>query len=94
MNFNAVSSQAEDAGEDHKDELEQRALAFTVKDPVKVGKITKYTVTGVDQAGEWTCQRRFNEFEALQRSLTERWPGCYIPAIPEKLTMGADVAKM
>ena len=55
MSFNAVSSQAEDAGEDHKDELEQRALAFTVKDPVKVGKVTKYTVTGVDQAGEWTC---------------------------------------
>lgn len=55
MSFNAVSSQAEDAGEDHKDELEQRALAFTVKDPVKVGKVTKYTVTGADQAGEWTC---------------------------------------
>lgn len=46
MSFNAVSTMAEDAGEDHKDELEQRALAFTVKDPVKVGKVTKYTVTG------------------------------------------------
>ena len=51
-------------------------------------------MTGRDSAGEWTCQRRFNEFEALQRSLNDRWPGCYIPAIPEKTGVGVDVSKM
>lgn len=84
MAFNTEREQVEGAGEDHKDENEQASLAFTVRDPVKVGKVTKYTVTGSDSAGEWSCQRRFNEFEALQRVLNDRWPGCYIPAIPEK----------
>jgi len=80
--------------EDHKDEGEQNAALFTVRDPVKVGKIMKYTVTGRDQQGEFTCQRRFNEFEALQKALTERWPGCYIPAIPEKIAYTVDVQNM
>lgn len=55
-----------------------------------MGKITKYTVTGRDAAGEFTCQRRFNEFEALYNILITRWPGCYIPAIPEKAGMPVD----
>ena len=94
MSFNTEREQAEGALEDHKDEAEQQAIHFTVRDPVKVGKIMKYTVTGRDQQGEWTCQRRFNEFEALQRVLTERWPGCYIPAIPEKIAYTVDVQNM
>lgn len=65
LTFNTEREQAEGALEDHKDESEQNAALFTVRDPVKVGKIMKYTVTGRDQQGEWTCQRRFNEFEAL-----------------------------
>ena len=32
--------------EEHKSETEQVASAFMVRDPVKVGKIMKYTVTG------------------------------------------------
>lgn len=63
--FNSETAQIEGAAEDHKDELEQASQAFTVVDPVKVGKVTKYTVTGRDSNGEWTCQRRFNEFEKL-----------------------------
>lgn len=54
----------------------------------------KYTVTGRDSKGEWTCQRRFNEFEALQKQLVERWPGCYIPAIPEKVMLTIDMSNM
>ncbi len=67
---------------------------FTVRDPVKVGKITKYTVTGRDAQGEWTCQRRFNEFQALSTGLLERWPGCFIPAIPEKIALTIDMSNM
>ena len=94
MAFNTEVVQVESAGEDHKDEVEMAKEFFTVRDPVKVGKITKYTVTGRDAAGEWTCQRRFNEFEAVARALNERWPGCYIPAIPEKVAYAIDVANM
>lgn len=94
MAFNTEVAQVENAGEDHKDEAEQASLSFTVRDPVKVGKVTKYTVTGRDSNGEWSCQRRFNEFEAVARALNERWPGCYIPAIPEKVAYAIDVANM
>ena len=53
--FNSEREQAEGAMEDHKNEAEQAASAFTVRDPVKVGKIMKYTVTGQDSKGEFTC---------------------------------------
>jgi hypothetical protein len=33
-------------------------------------------------------QRRYNEFLALNEQLNERWPGCYVPAIPEKQIFG------
>ncbi len=94
MAFNSEREQVESNAEDHKDESEQQSLTFTVRDPVKVGKVTKYTVTGRDSSGEWTCQRRYNEFEALAKVLNERWPGCYIPAIPEKTAVTIDVSNM
>ena len=92
--FNTEVAQVESAGEESKDAVEMAKEAFTVRDPVKVGKITKYSVTGRDSQGEWSCQRRFNEFEAVARALKERWPGCYIPAIPEKVAYAIDVANM
>lgn len=87
MAFNSEREQVEGQEEEIKDEAETNSLVFSVRDPVKVGKITKYNVSGRDTAGEWTCQRRFNEFNALYKVLNERWPGCYIPAIPEKAAM-------
>jgi len=92
--FNSEREQVEGALEDVKDEVEQVASAFTVRDPVKVGKVTKYTVTGRDSKGEWTCQRRFNEFEALAKKMVERWPGCYIPSIPEKIALIIDTQNL
>lgn len=95
MAFNSEREAAEGANEETKDEKEQIAAAFSVKDPVKVGSVTKYTVTGRDNSfGEWTCQRRYNEFETLYKCLLERWPGCYIPAIPEKTALTIDVQNM
>ena len=65
---------------------------FSVSNPIKmednaglkIGQVVKYTVTGVDQLGPFEVQRRYNEFLSVNRALNERWPGCYIPAIPEK----------
>ena len=36
--------------------------------------------------------RRYNEFLALRNALVERWPGCYIPCIPEKKTVNVDTS--
>jgi hypothetical protein len=41
-------------------------------------------VLGQDSEGKFEVLRRFKEFEALSKTLVERWPGCYIPCIPEK----------
>lgn len=47
-----------------------------------------YTITGEDAEGAFTVQRRFKEFFALRNILKDRWPGVYIPAIPEKKSFG------
>ena len=61
-----------------------RVLKFSVQNPVKIGGHVKYTVTGMDDEGEFTEVRRFREFYAVGQVLRTRWPGCYIPSIPEK----------
>lgn len=48
----------------------------------------KYTVTGVDSEGPFEEMRRFKEFYALKVALAARWPGVYIPALPEKKLVG------
>jgi len=51
---------------------------------LKIGAVIKYTVSGSDSEGRFEIQRRYNEFLALNNALNDRWPGCYVPAIPEK----------
>ena len=51
---------------------------------MKVGSSIKYTVEGVDDEGDFSVVRRYREFHALATVLKQRWPGCYVPAIPEK----------
>lgn len=60
---------------------------FIVCDPAKVGSTVKYTVAGVDEDGDFRCNRRFKEFHALSVQLRTRWPGVYIPSMPEKKLM-------
>jgi len=75
-------SQLEDLGTD------PRLLAFTVTKPVKVSGHIRYTVAGVDSDGPFEDSRRYKEFFALRQTLAQRWPGIYIPAIPEKKLVG------
>ncbi len=65
-----------------------KSAAFRVFNPVKVSGHIKYTVSGIDADGQFEEARRFSEFFALKEALTARWPGIYIPAIPEKKLMG------
>ena len=48
-----------------EEEEDPRVKKFTVTNPVKVGGNVKYTVTGVDDEGEFSEVRRFREFHAL-----------------------------
>lgn len=76
----------EDAAEDLEDD--PKLKQFSVKNPIKVSGHIKYTVTGVDAEGPFEEQRRYKEFFALRNTLSTRWPGIYIPPIPEKKIVG------
>ena len=65
-----------------------KSAQFRVFNPIKVSGHIKYTVSGVDADGPFEETRRFSEFYALREALAQRWPGVYIPAIPEKKMMG------
>lgn len=56
--------------------------------PVKISGHIKYTVSAIDSDGPFEESRRYSEFYALREALAQRWPGVYIPAIPEKKLMG------
>jgi hypothetical protein len=68
-------------------------MHFSVTNPVKVGSVIKYTVVGQDAEGRFETQRRFNEFYTLRKCLVTRWPGCYVPCIPEKGNVSVDVSQ-
>jgi hypothetical protein len=70
--------------EDTKQEENPRIKKFTVSNPIKVSGHIKYTITGDDDKGPFEESRRYSEFFALRNALASRWPGIYIPAIPEK----------
>lgn len=65
---------------------------FTVINPAKVAGHIKYTVTGIDESGDFSDIRRYREFFALYSVLKTRWLGVYIPALPEKKTMNTSDA--
>ena len=72
------------------EEEDPRVAKFTVSNPVKIQGHVKYSVTGVDDDGEFNDVRRYREFHALADILRIRWPGCYVPSIPEKKMVGSD----
>ena len=43
-----------------------------------------YPIEGRDSLGEIQCSRRFNNFYVLRQTLVMRFPGLYIPPIPNK----------
>lgn len=79
---------AQNGLEDVFEKEDPRSQQFRVFNPVKFGGHIRYTVSGVDADGPFEEARRFSEFFALKEALAERWPGVYIPAIPEKKLMG------
>jgi hypothetical protein len=78
-------TQNEKEEQEKKLEFEDPKIAkFTVSNPIKIQGHIKYTVCGEDGDGSFEEVRRFKEFFALRKAMLDRWPGIYIPAIPEK----------
>ncbi|CAD8146874.1 unnamed protein product [Paramecium pentaurelia] len=62
-----------------------------VKDVGFGQKFTVYLIKGSDNQGSFEIYRRYNDFYELRELLVKKWPGCYIPPIPEKaLASGND----
>ncbi len=86
--FNNVSESSNAAKATGFEDEENAAHLFGVTNPQKFGSTIKYTVTGQDSQGKFEVVRRYNEFHILHVTLSLRWPGCFIPCIPEKQIMG------
>jgi len=86
--FSKVSEQSGLGKEESFEAEDSASHLFSVSNPVKIGSVVKYTVTGQDQEGRFEVVRRYNEFHILHTTLVERWPGCFIPCIPEKQILG------
>lgn len=86
--FNNASESSTAAKATSFEDEENSAHLFGVVNPQKFGSTIKYTVTGQDSQGKFEVVRRYNEFHILHVTLTGRWPGCFVPCIPEKQILG------
>ncbi len=48
----------------------------------------EYRLLGADFMGEIDVMRRYSEFLFFRQFLQDRWPGLYIPPMPQKQTVG------
>ena len=69
-------------------ELNEGEIELTITETNRVEKFTGdfylYTIEGRDSVGGIACQRRYNHFFLFHQALIKRFPGLYIPPIPEK----------
>lgn len=61
-NIKVGDAESAEEPEEEESELQKK---FTVTNPVKTGGTFKYTVTGVDEDGDFSELRRFREFYSL-----------------------------
>lgn len=53
-----------------------------------MGGYIVFTIKGRDQNGEFEVERRYSDFLLFRNTLSQKWPGCFIPAIPSKKLIG------
>ena len=63
-------------------------MILSVSNPIKVlnftGDYHEYEITGEDSLGEIYCKRRYKNFFIFHEALMKKFPGLYIPPIPQK----------
>jgi len=68
--------------------MNRNPITIQVLNPVpKDGKFDKYviyTIKGSDKDGNFEVTRTQHQFTEIRSLLVQRWPGCYVPAIPPK----------
>lgn len=52
------------------------------------GRYVVYRITGLDNNGYFTGNRRYNEFYLLRQILVLNFPGIFIPPVPGKKLVG------
>jgi hypothetical protein len=67
--------------------VEIKGTVLKVEKGIK-SNYTCYHIDGADSLGPIDCLRRFNEFILLREMLYSRYPGIYIPPIPNKKMKG------
>lgn len=69
-------------------------ITVTVEPPeqkVELGGASKYyiySIHGRDKFAEFSIHRRYSDFVLLKHSMMTRWPGVYVPPLPEKKFIG------
>lgn len=48
----------------------------------------EYRIYGNDELSEFDVWRRYSDFVILKQHMMARWPGIYIPSLPEKKFLG------
>jgi len=70
----------------------KKEIGIKVCDPLiredRMSKYIIYTIKGFDRQGKFESFRRYSDFNLLRNMLVNRWPGCYIPPIPDKKISG------
>ncbi len=64
-------------------------MQFEVVKPCLISnKYVAYVVRGEDSLEGFEATRRYNEFHTLRQTICQRWPGLFVPCIPEKKAVG------
>jgi sorting nexin-1/2 len=62
---------------------------FSLSDPSLLnGRYVVYKITGADRDGDFSGNRRYNEFHLLRQVIISNWPGIYVPPVPGKKLVG------
>jgi hypothetical protein len=64
--------------------IDEHNTHFTVRNPMMSNGHIVYQMAGKDKQGKFEGQRRFNEFYQLHQTISQRWPGVFVPKIPPK----------
>ncbi|CAD8208222.1 unnamed protein product [Paramecium octaurelia] len=49
---------------------------------------TQYQIKGIRKGEEFLINKRYNDFVILKEVFNRTWPGCFIPPIPQKKSLG------
>lgn len=72
----------------HYGDLSNNSQFEVVRPCLISNKYVAYQVKGEDSLEGFEATRRYNEFFMLRQTLSQRWPGLFIPCIPPKKAVG------